>query len=68
MEIIFNHVYVIFWIIFRCKQDFYNDDQRVRHSLYSATPLSYPEYIKKMIADLDEAGMDVPKDIKEKYM
>jgi len=57
------------WIIrVRCKQDFYNDDQRVRHSLYSATPLSYPEYIKKMIADLDEAGMDVPKDIKEKYM
>ena len=52
----------------RCKVDFYNDDQRVRHTLVSATPVSYPDYIKKMIGELDEAGMDVPKDLKEKYM
>ena len=66
---VFNAATFKRWTIrVRCKQDFYNDDQRVRHTMYSAVPLSYPEYIKKMISDLDGAGMDVPKDIKNKYM
>ena len=53
----------------RCKMDFYNDDQRVRHSLVSATPINYNEHIKKMIQDLEEAGIPLPEGVqKSKYM
>ena len=54
---------------FRCKADFYNDDQRVRHSLVTATPLDFKEYCKKMIKDLEEANVALPSEInREKYM
>ena len=53
----------------RAKADFYNDDQRVRHSLVSAVPIDYKEYNKKMIQDLEEAGIPLPLGIKrEKYL
>ena len=53
----------------RRKADFYNDDQRVQHTLTSATQLDYKEYCKKMIKDLEAAGMALPSEInREKYM
>ena len=53
----------------RCKADFYNDDQRVQHTLTSATQLDYKDYCKKMIKDLEAAGMALPSEInREKYM
>ena len=53
----------------RAKSDFYNDDQRVRHTLVAATPIDYKEYCKKMIQDLEAAGVPLPSDIKrEKFM
>ena len=53
----------------RCKADFYNDDQRVQHTLTSATQLDYNDYCKKMIKDLEAAGVALPSEInREKYM
>lgn len=52
----------------RCKADFYNDDQRVRHSLVTATPIDFNAYNKKMIQDLEEAGLKLPEGVdKDKY-
>ena len=54
---------------FRCKADFYNDDQRVRHSLVSATAIDYKEMNKKMIRELEEAGIPIPSGVdKDKYL
>lgn len=54
---------------FKCKADTYNDDQRVRHTLISASPLDFKEYNKKMIRDLEEAGVPLPQGVdKDKYL
>jgi len=53
----------------RAKADYYNDDQRIKHVLFAATPLNYKEYNKKMIQDLEEAGIPIPSGVqKEKYL
>ena len=53
----------------RAKADFYNDDQRVRHTLVSSAPINYNEYNKKMIQDLEEAGIPLPSGVlREKYL
>jgi replication factor A1 len=53
----------------RCKADTYNDEQRVRHTIVSATPINFMEYNKKMIQDLESAGIPLPTGInRDKYM
>jgi len=53
----------------RAKADTYNDDQRIKHTLFSAVPINYKDYNKKMIKDLEEAGIDLPSGVqKEKYL
>ena len=54
------------------KKEIFNDEVTVKHKVISATPYSkedYKDYIKRMIKDLDEAGVDLPEGInREKYM
>ena len=54
------------------KKEIFNDQVNIKHKVISATPFSkddYKDYIKKMIKDLDEAGVDLPEGInREKYM
>ncbi len=53
----------------RCKADFYNDEQRVRHTILSVTPVNYMDYNKKLIQDLEAAGIPLPSNInRDKYM
>ena len=53
----------------RAKADFYNDEQKVRHTLVSSTAVNYNEYNKKMIQDLEEAGIPLPSGVlREKYL
>ena len=53
----------------RCKADFYNDEQRVRHTILSLSPVNFVEYNKKMIKELEAAGMPLPSNInREKYL
>jgi len=53
----------------RAKADNYNDEQRVRHTMYTAVPLNYKDYNKKMIMDLEAAGIPIPSGVqKEKYL
>jgi len=53
----------------RAKADFYNDEQKVRHTLVSSTAINYNEYNKKMIQDLEEAGIPLPSGVlREKYL
>ena len=61
-----------FHVKIQAKSDFYNDEHRSRHTIMSVSPLSsssdYKEYCKKMILDLEAAGMPLPDGIKrEKY-
>jgi len=53
----------------RAKADNYNDEQRIKHTAFSATPLDYKEYNKRMIKDLEEAGIPIPSGVqKERYL
>jgi len=53
----------------RAKVDNYNDEQRIKHTMFSAVPLNYKDYNKKMIQDLEEAGIPIPSGVqKEKYL
>ena len=53
----------------RAKADFYNDEQKVKHTLVSSTAINYNEYNKKMIQDLEEAGIPLPSGVlREKYL
>ena len=54
---------------FRCKADFYNDESRARHSLVSASAVDYKELNKKMIRELEEAGIPLPAGVdRDNYM
>jgi replication factor A1 len=51
------------------KAEFYNDEARSQHTIRSATPLDFQEYCKKMIKDLEEAGISLPHGVtREKYL
>ena len=54
------------------KKEIFNDQITIKHKVISVTPFSkddYKDYIKRMIKDLDEAGVDLPEGInREKYM
>ena len=50
----------------RCKTDNYNDQDRVRHTLLSATKIdNWAEHNKRLIKDIKEAGGQVPEDVDE---
>ena len=54
---------------FRCKADFYNDESRARHSLVSLSAIDYKELNKKMIRELEEAGIPLPAGVdRDNYM
>jgi hypothetical protein len=46
---------------FRCKADNYNDQSRVRCTVLSAAPINWTEYNRRLIRELQEAGVDLPE-------
>ena len=61
--------YQRFTLKLKANADFYNNDKRVSHTLVSAVPIDFKEHNKKMIQDLEEAGIPLPPGIKrEKYL
>jgi len=51
------------------KADFYNDEARSQHTVRSVTPLDFHEHCKKMVKELEEAGISLPQGVpREKYV
>ena len=52
-----------------CKADNYNDEQRVRHTVRSVSNISFAEQSKRKLAEIEQAGMELPPFIsKSKYL
>ena len=49
----------------RCKADNYNDEQRVRHTVMSASKVNWSDYCKRLIKEIREGGEEIPADIDE---
>ena len=51
------------------KADFYNDEARSQHTVRSITALDFHEHCKKMVKELEEAGISLPQGVpREKYV
>ena len=52
-----------------CKGETYNDEQKVRHTVRSVVEIDYVDYSKRLIKEIEEAGMELPAKIdKSKFM
>jgi len=64
-----NATFQRFNLRFSAKADFYNDEARSQHTIRSSTPMDYQEYCKKMIKDLETAGISLPHGVtRDKYL